>query len=79
MPRRAEYPEILPEKANEYHVIAAGSLLGTLLAAPKFFPWPVGMVNLLELMPLTFDEFLDAIDLPLYSYYTDIQKEQTIE
>ena len=67
------------EKANEYHVIAAGSLLEMLLAAPKSFPWPVGMVNLLELMPLTFDEFLDAIDPPLYSYYTDIQKEQTIE
>ena len=65
------------EKANEYHVIAAGSLLGTLLAAPKSYP--VGMVNLLELMPLTFDEFLEAIDLPLYSYYADIQKEQTIE
>ncbi len=65
------------EKANEYHVIAAGSLLGTLLAAPKSYP--VGMVNLLELMPLTFDEFLDAIDPPLYSYYADIQKEQTIE
>ncbi|HBA47635.1 MAG TPA: AAA family ATPase, partial [Lachnospiraceae bacterium] len=33
------------EKANEYHVIAAGSLLGTLLAQPKSYP--VGMVNLL--------------------------------
>ena len=32
------------EKANEYHVIAAGSLLGTLLAQPKSYP--VGMVNL---------------------------------
>ena len=65
------------EKANEYHVIAAGSLLGTLLAAPKSYP--VGMVNLLELMPLTFDEFLEASDPSLYSYYADIQKEQTIE
>ena len=26
------------EKANEYHVIAAGSLLGTLLATPKSYP-----------------------------------------
>ena len=26
------------EKANEYHVIAAGSLLGTLLAQPKSYP-----------------------------------------
>ena len=42
------------EKANEYHVVAAGSLLGTLLAQPKSYP--VGMVNLLEVSPLTFDE-----------------------
>ena len=45
------------EKANEYHVVAAGSLLGTLLAGPKSFP--VGQVNLLELYPLSFDEFKD--------------------
>lgn len=44
------------EKANDYHVIAAGSLLGTLLAQPKSYP--VGMVNLLDIYPLTFDEFL---------------------
>ena len=43
------------EKANDYHVIAAGSLLGTLLAQPKSYP--VGMVNLLDLYPLYFDEF----------------------
>lgn len=65
------------EKANEYHVIAAGSLLGTLLAQPKSYP--VGMVNLLDIFPLTFDEFLAATDEPLYAYYQSIQKEQHIE
>lgn len=65
------------EKANEYHVIAAGSLLGTLLAQPKSYP--VGMVNLLDIHPLTFDEFLNATDEPLYAYYQSIMKEQTIE
>ncbi len=65
------------EKANEYHVIAAGSLLGTLLAKPKSYP--VGMVNLLDIYPLTFDEFLAATDSVLYTYYSDIQKEQQIE
>ena len=65
------------EKANEYHVIAAGSLLGTLLAKPKSYP--VGMVNLLDIYPLTFDEFLNAIDSGLYAYYESIQKEQIIE
>lgn len=65
------------EKANEYHVITAGSLLGTLLAKPKSYP--VGMVNLLDIYPLTFDEFLNAIDSGLYAYYESIQKEQVIE
>lgn len=65
------------EKANAYHVIAAGSLLGTLLAQPKSYP--VGMVNLLELSPLTFDEFLAATDVGLYTYYDNIQKGQEIE
>lgn len=65
------------EKANEYHVVSAGSLLGTILAQPKSYP--VGMVNLLDIFPLTFDEFLEATDSALYTYYDSIQKEQTIE
>lgn len=65
------------EKANEYHVIAAGSLLGTLLAKPKSYP--VGMVNLLDVFPLGFDEFLNAVDPMLYAYYESIQKGQQIE
>lgn len=65
------------EKANEYHVIAAGSLLGTLLAKPKTYP--VGMVNLLDIYPLTFNEFLEATDSGLYAYYESIEKDQQIE
>ena len=65
------------EKANEYHVIAAGSLLGTLLAKPKSYP--VGMVNLLDIFPLTFEEFLGVTDAPLFTYYEGIHKEQQIE
>ncbi len=65
------------EKASEYHVIAAGSLLGTLLAQPKSYP--VGMVNLLDIAPLTFDEFLGAVEPSLYAYYSTIQKERLIE
>ncbi len=64
-------------EANNYHLIAAGSLLGTLLAQPKSYP--VGMVNLLNITPLTFDEFLNATDEPLYTYYQSIAKEQQIE
>lgn len=65
------------EKANEYHIISAGSLLGTLLAKPKSYP--VGKVNLLNISPMTFDEFLAASDEGLYSYYTGLQKGQRIE
>ena len=65
------------EKANAYHVIAAGSLLGTLLSQPKSYP--VGMVNILNIYPLTFDEFLEATEPTLSKYYSSIIKEQNIE
>lgn len=65
------------ENAGEYHIITAGSLLGTLLAAPKSYP--VGQVNLLDIFPMTFDEYLAATDNALYSYYDSILKDQTIE
>lgn len=45
------------EKKNEYHIASAGSLLGVKLS--KGFP--VGKVNFLDLAPLNFFEFLDAL------------------
>lgn len=58
------------EEANQYHITAAGSLLGTLLAKPKSYP--VGMVDILHVYPLTFDEFLRASDESLFKYYSMI-------
>src|SRR3989338_8159682 len=46
------------ETANQYHIAAAGSLLGIKLNQIKSFP--VGKVNFLHLTPLSFLEFLDA-------------------
>lgn len=46
------------ENANEYHIICAGSLLGITLSKPSSFP--VGMVNFLDVYPMTFTEFLLA-------------------
>lgn len=46
------------ENASEYHVTAAGSLLGVLLAKPASFP--VGKVDFLTIRPMTFVEFLYA-------------------
>lgn len=48
------------EEAPEYSIIAAGSLLGIKLANTKGFP--VGKVQFLNLYPLSFFEFLDAIN-----------------
>ncbi len=45
------------EEANEYHVIAAGSLLGIRLSHTSF---PVGKVDYLDLKPMSFSEFLIA-------------------
>lgn len=47
------------EDAPQYHVIAAGSLLGVALHSKESFP--VGKVDVLDLHPLTFFEFLDAM------------------
>lgn len=65
------------ENAGEYHIIAAGSLLGTLLAQPKSYP--VGKVNILNISPMSFAEFLEATEEGLYGYYSSIKKGQQIE
>ena len=48
------------EDAPEYHVVAAGSLLGMNLHQNVSFP--VGKVDFLYLKPLSFPEFLQALD-----------------
>lgn len=48
------------ENAPQYHIIAAGSLLGITLNRSGSFP--VGKVEFLDLFPLSFVEFLDAIN-----------------
>lgn len=47
------------EKANEYHIVAAGSLLGVAMHGGTSFP--VGKVEFLDLYPLNFYEFLEAL------------------
>lgn len=59
------------ENANEYHIVTAGSLLGTYLSAPTSYP--VGKVNLLNVYPLTFEEYLAAADSGMYQYFTSIK------
>ena len=47
------------EKAPEYHIIAAGSLLGVAVNREKH-SFPVGKVEMMNLYPLDFEEFLLA-------------------
>ena len=49
------------EDANEYHLIAAGSLLGLALNRGHY-SFPVGKVDILNMYPMTFEEFLIALD-----------------
>lgn len=49
------------EEAPDYHIIAAGSLLGVALNREKY-SFPVGKVNMLTLYPLDFEEFLWATE-----------------
>jgi hypothetical protein len=46
------------EKAPEYHIACAGSLLGIALSKPSSFP--VGKVDFLTIYPMSFTEFLLA-------------------
>lgn len=48
------------EEMPQLHVAAAGSLLGTVLAKPMSYP--VGKVNLIDIRPMDFEEFLLATD-----------------
>ena len=54
------------EQAPEYHIVAAGSLLGVSLSRGDSFP--VGKVDFLRMYPLTFREFLRADSRPVYDY-----------
>ena len=58
-PRALESLKYFCENAPEYPVIAAGSLLGVALHAGISFP--VGKVDMLELYPMNYREFLTAM------------------
>lgn len=58
-PRGLHSLKYFREKASEYHVIAAGSMLGVTLSEQESFP--VGMIDMLNLYPMDFEEFMDGI------------------
>ena len=58
-PRGITALKYFAENAPQYHVIAAGSLLG--IAMHRNDSFPVGKVDFMHLYPLSFFEFLDAV------------------
>jgi predicted AAA+ superfamily ATPase len=66
------------EQTPDYHIVAAGSLLGVKLAHSKGFP--VGKVNFLQLHPMGFLEFLQALGKEqLYQHLNQIEKIAPLE
>lgn len=59
-PKVLESIKYFCEEAPQYHVVAAGSLLGVTIH--EGVSYPVGKVDLLDLYPLNFREFLYAMD-----------------
>lgn len=58
------------EEAPEYHVLAAGSLLGVSLSQGDSFP--VGKVEFQRMYPVTFREFLRADTPQMYEYMENL-------
>ena len=54
------------EQAPEYHIVAAGSLLGIAVNREKY-SFPVGKVDEITLFPMDFEEFLWALDRENFS------------
>ena len=55
------------EDAPQYHIIAAGSLLGVAVKKRRMTV-PVGKVKVMRMYPITFKEFLHASDIKTYEY-----------
>jgi predicted AAA+ superfamily ATPase len=60
------------EDAPQYHIIAAGSLLGVAVKKRKMTV-PVGNVKIINMFPITFKEFLRASDSHTYDYIESLE------
>ena len=61
------------EEAPQYHIIAAGSLLGVAVKKRKMTV-PVGNVKIINMFPITFKEFLRASDSRTYEYIDSLEE-----
>ena len=61
------------DEAPDYHIIAAGSLLGVAVKKRKMTV-PVGKVKIINMYPVTFKEFLQASDTDTYNYIDSLDE-----
>ena len=61
------------EEASQYHIIAAGSLLGVAVKRRKMTVH-VGQVKIIDMYPVTFKEFLRASDAQTYEYIESLDE-----
>lgn len=61
------------EDAPQYHVVAAGSLLGVAVKQ-KGMSVPVGKVHIVRMYPISFLEFLRAADASLFEFVAGIKR-----
>ena len=65
------------EEAPQFHIIAAGSLLGVALGK-EGGSFPVGNVEFIDMYPLTFKEFLYNADIDCYNFVDEITSPQPL-
>ena len=61
------------DEAPQYHIIAAGSLLGVAVKRRRMTV-PVGKVRIINMYPVTFKEFLRASDLRTFEYIDSLDE-----
>ncbi|MBQ8173379.1 MAG: ATP-binding protein [Mailhella sp.] len=76
VPRALSSLKYFYENAPQYHIVCAGSLLG--IALHRGTSFPVGKVDFLKLYPLSFKEFLMAIDKERFAGLLDTRDFQMI-
>ena len=64
------------EEKRDLHLAAAGSLLGVLLAKHSY---PVGAVDLIDMTPMDFEEFLKAVDPVLHHVFLQLELYEPVE
>ncbi|MDE5886801.1 MAG: AAA family ATPase [Muribaculaceae bacterium] len=60
------------EEAPDYHIMAAGSLLGVAIHRHKGFP--VGKVDFIRMYPISFREYLRAVKTEVYDYINNLSE-----